>query len=358
MFRIITLTCLLMQVVCGQNPIRPFGMSVQNKFFPVVLSDGNNYTVRTRWYRDTINNDNCQNIKNEKSIHVLVHGSTYSYSYWDADQLLGDPVDYSYANYMTSTKNYNLLAIDLIGTGASNKPSNPDGLNGTTLGIEDTASSLNQIIQNLKQTSNILRSNKYEKIILIGHSNGAIVSAYTQAKYNNSDILVMTGKGFEPSPLVSLFDSDLGKFLISTLYTKPYLNKGNQPPAFLYSLRPFLFYHWPTTNFLTFFRDPEVLSSTMAEGQMKFATDLGLLPGKNQSEIIGTMNITIPVLIQFGEFDYIAPGSLANEEYKYWNNSINLEIQILNNIGHVFNLHKNNKDGWNKIDTFVRNLIC
>ncbi len=351
------LLCLIKGII-SQNPIRPFGISVQNKYFPVVLSDGNTYNIRTRWYRDIFNGDNCENIKNEKSIQVLVHGSTYSYSYWDADQLLGDPVDYSYANYMTSTKNHNLLAVDLIGAGASDKPSDINGINGTTLGIEDTSSSLAQIINNLRQQSNVLRYNKYDKIILIGHSNGAIISAYTQSRYNNSDILIMTGKSIEPSPLVSLFNTDIGEFLISTLYTKPYLNKANNPVAFLYSLRPFLFYHWPSTNFLTFLRDPEVLSSTMAEGQIRFATELGLLSGKAQSDILGTNNITIPVLIQFGEYDYIAPSSLANKEYIYWNKSIKLEIQTLNNIGHVLNLHKNNKDGWNKIDIFIRETIC
>ncbi len=312
-------------------PIIGINSLTEEKYFPVILSDGNTYNIYSKWYQS--NDDN--------SIQVLVHGASYSHTYWDAK--IDSVHEYSYANYMVS-KNYNILAIDLIGAGLSDKPFDPNGLNGTTLGIEDTASSLAQIIDNLK------KNGKYSKIILVGHSNGAIVSAYTQAKYKSADLLILNGKGYAPSPLVKFFNTKLGTYLLNSQYANPYLSNENSPRPFVYPLRPLLFYYPFQTELKMLFKDPSELGSTIAEGQMRFLTNLGMLSGEEQSSIIGTRDITIPVLIQFGQYDLVAPAYLATEEYKYWND---LTIQIIPSIGHVFNLHKNNKESWDKIDNFI-----
>jgi alpha/beta hydrolase family protein len=98
--------------VSGQN--LGSSIKVERLVFPVSLSTGAANVVAYLYYHGSYAN---------RPLQVLVHGATYNHAYWDFPAVNGE--GYSYARYMAARK-YAVLAVDLPGTGESDKPSGPD----------------------------------------------------------------------------------------------------------------------------------------------------------------------------------------------------------------------------------------
>ncbi|MFY0579631.1 alpha/beta hydrolase [Cystobacter fuscus] len=103
------------------------GIKVERRTFPVRLSDGHVYNlVGYLYYQGSLKN---------KPVQILVHGITYNHDYWDLPEI--NRQDYSYARYM-ARQHYAVLALDLLGTGESDKP------DGDFLDLSEAASSLHR----------------------------------------------------------------------------------------------------------------------------------------------------------------------------------------------------------------------
>jgi len=115
------------------------------------------------------------------TVQLLVHGFTYSRYYWD---LPYQPEKYSYVA-AANRAGYATLSIDRLGSGESYHPLS------VLVTLENNASALNQVIQLLR--SGELDGKAFKKVILVGHSYGSGVCAFTAGRYQNVDALVVTG---------------------------------------------------------------------------------------------------------------------------------------------------------------------
>lgn len=91
-----------------------------------------------------------------------------------------------------ANKGYPVLALDLLGTGASTVP------NGDVLNIGQSVLSLFQVLSGLKTQTSLLHR-PFKRVVLVGHSVGTITSVLTLGTFPGlADLLVATGWSFAP----------------------------------------------------------------------------------------------------------------------------------------------------------------
>lgn len=115
------------------------------------------------------------------SVQLLLHGFTYGQYYWD---LPYQPENYSYVA-AANQAGYATLNIDRLGVGDSYHP------HSALVTLENNASAVHQVIQVLR--SGGLGGTAFQKVVLVGHSYGSLVSFLTAGRYQGVDALVATG---------------------------------------------------------------------------------------------------------------------------------------------------------------------
>jgi pimeloyl-ACP methyl ester carboxylesterase len=262
-------------------------------------------------------------------LQLLVHGNSYDHRYWDTEQINGQ--DYSYARYMTE-RGYAILAVDLPGTGASWKPAGDD------VGLDEVGSVLATIIEGLRQGGGRLSDTGFSRIVLVGHSLGAVLSIYMQATWHPADVLVSTGVGALPPRGQSPFGGDVIAAALENEYVL-------LPPEH----RARVFYHPPTADPEVIAFDNRCLRTGMPRRVYSDAFAARADPAKS-----GAARVRGPVYVQLGEHDAIAPASGARLERECWSGSTDVVVEELKAIGHCFNLHLNREEGWQAIDRYLR----
>jgi pimeloyl-ACP methyl ester carboxylesterase len=126
--------------------------------------------------------------KTPSTVQVLVHGGTYSHTYWNFPGFGGQ---YSYSNYMNRA-GYATLAIDLLGVGGSDHP--PSGL----VTIYSEAYAIHSAIQAAR---NGALGHAFAKVILAAHSLGTLTSDIEAATYHDEDGFIATGTSHGPGLL-------------------------------------------------------------------------------------------------------------------------------------------------------------
>ena len=292
---------------------RDHGVRAEDVIFDVTLSDGEVYKIAgTYYHRGTSHN---------RTLQVAVHGATYDRGYWDGPIINGE--DYSYAEYMVEN-GFSVLAIDQLGAGESSTPF------GWSLNLAETASGLHQVLDALRDDDNPL-GGAFDDIALVGHSNGSLTAIYEESVYGSADALVVTGWGHTYAPLG--VDPDF----INSLLAAPYLAPSALPEPF----RAALFYYAPQADPDVISYDAANLATTMSAGQF-----YDLLVALSYPTIDGVAGVTGPVYVQMGEFDPIAPGANAALEPGYWTSADSVTVDVLQDMGHDFNLHRNHLDSW------------
>lgn len=295
------------------------GVAEQRVTFPVRLSDGSTYTLVGHYY--------ARGGSHARPLQVLVHGATYDHGYWDAGVINGD--DYSYARYMAA-RGYEVLAVDQLGAGESDKPA------GYALDLHEAAGALHQVIASLRTRGNPT-GRPFPTIALVGHSNGSLTSIVEESVYHAADALVVTGWGHTYSPLL------VDPAYVQSLLGAPYLQPWSIPEP----LRAALFYYLPAADPAVVSFDALSLSSTMATG-----TFIDLLVHLSAPTQDGVGGVTGPVLVQLGDHDAIAPAAYAPLEPGYWQ-SARVTVQPLADMGHDVNLHRNHAASWTAIDGWL-----
>ncbi|WP_395831132.1 alpha/beta hydrolase [Archangium violaceum] len=292
---------------------------VERREFPVRLSDGHTYTVVGYLY--------YQGSLKHRPVQILTHGITYNHEYWDLPEI--DGRNYSYARYM-ARQGYAVLAVDLPGTGESDRP------DGDFINLAESASALHQVAQYLRVTA---PKHTFEKLIYVGHSNGALISTFAQALYGDAQALVMTGW------LNTLHSVPVDEATIGALLAQgPYVRVPDE-------LRTALFYDVANA-------DPDVITydnqvaDTVTRGQL---TDL--LTMLASPELIPVQDIRVPLLVQLGENDVVANASYARNEAKAYPRSPFVWVDTLPNIGHAVNGHSTRLQSWAGIDLFLRLVV-
>ncbi len=276
------------------------------------------------------------------TLHVLVHGLTYNHTYWDPYGAAKP--GRSYARFMAK-KGYVVLALDLLGTGAS---SAPKGEKGEMLTFTENVSSLIQVLKPIRLQRH-LQKNRIRHIALVGHSGGTILSVLAAGTDPPlADFLIATGWSYAPH---QVFSQDI---INLALQQTPYISF---PP----DLRTALFYYTPTSKPRQIAFDNSQLVDRFPRGVL--TEGLPLLkalengPPRLIQEIFGVDKVKIPVLVQLGDMDMIAkPFSSEMDEMAY-SSSPDVTVQVLQNIGHSLNLHIDRKTGWRKINRWLKDQL-
>jgi len=281
-----------------------------------------------------------------RPLQVLLHGATYNHKYWDFPSVNGR--DYSYARYMAVRK-YAVLALDLPGAGESVISRNaqtgaPAGPNGFALTLAESAAAINQVLIALKSGANPT-GHAFSPVVLVGHSAGSINATVVQGTFGHpADALVVTASRHLTGQILTIpAVQDLIQQLFMLVQALAPFEYFQLPGA----IRQALFYHVAGA-------DPAVIAVdnlTMdwwSNGQL-FSTFFAFLdPRIDQPWLVNGK-----VLIQVSEHDNLFPGVFMQDEAALWT-ATTPTIQVLQGIGHDFNLHLNREESWRGIDEWLR----
>ncbi|HBP86556.1 MAG TPA: alpha/beta hydrolase [Nitrospirales bacterium] len=331
----------------------PNSLQVQKISFPVSLSDGTRSLLSGFLIWDSTKFADChkekpfqalqkcntsRSLKNA-TLQVLVPGFTYNHTYWDPPHK--KLANYSYARFMAQ-QGYPVLALDPLGTGASGIP------DGDVLNINQSVSSLAQVLTRVRSLPNPL-GKKFSRVVLVGHSVGTAIAVVTTGTFPGiADFLVATGWSFAPHIV------PLGPELIAAALANPYIR-------FPDTVREDLFYFTPSAKPAVIDFDNRVLADQFSRGVL--VEGLPLLEALALGDIHAIQNISridkvdIPVLVQLGRFDVIAPPLMPEVEARLYSSSPDVSVDILERMGHSFNFHKNRKESWKGINEWIEERL-
>lgn len=304
----------------GHGPPRD-GVQVDRLEFPVRLSDGQDYHITGYYYH--------QWPPRQRVLQVAVHGATHYHRYWDLPEVNG--VSYSYARYMVE-QGYNVLAIDQLGTGESSQP------DGDFVTLDETASALHQVLASLRTPRNPTRR-LHQRIALVGHSNGSLTSIYATGTYHDADALVTTAWMNVPHALP--FDP---ADIMATVVT-PYIPATTFPLGFWIGI----FYHVPSTDLQVVATEYSLLGPAV-QARAQFGD---LFYHAQNTHLTRSAQVTVPVLVQNGDFDTIQPSAFMASEPTHYPNAPSVTLGYLTEMGHHINGHANHLQSWTQIDAFI-----
>jgi pimeloyl-ACP methyl ester carboxylesterase len=297
-------------------------MKAERLVFPVTLADGGTYSlVGYLYYQGTYHN---------RPLQVTLHGGNYNHTYWDIPTLGGDA--YSYAHFM-ARQHYAVLALDLLGSGESSKP------DADFITFQQMGSAVHHALGQLRSGTNPT-GQAFGKLVLVGHSLGSALAAYVQGTYKAADAVVSTGLVFVP------YERPLDPAMVGDLAARyPYFKL---PPE----VRTSLFYDALTTAPEVLAHDAAGLDDFIPRGYV-----FSIFPFLADPTVTRVEQVTSPVLIQLGERDLLAPGSLAEQEKAVWSGAASVTVQVLPDIGHSFNGHRTRLQGWSGIHAWLSETL-
>ncbi|HKH48559.1 MAG TPA: alpha/beta hydrolase [Thermoanaerobaculia bacterium] len=260
-----------------------------------------------------------------KTVQITLHGATYGHLYWDWPF---QPETYSYMRRATAA-GYAVLNVDRIGIGQSDHPP------AEAVTIEANGYVVHQIVQALRGGDLIVPSFgrvRAERVALVGHSLGSVISIQEAATYGDVDGVVLTGVSHTVTPalgevLASLYPASLDPRFAGT----------GIPDGYLTTLpgQRTVFYYLPSADPLVIAIDEQTKETVTTSELATAVPALGLSGG-----------IHVPVLVVVGDFDLAfcdapscsASGSLASEPGFYPADAC-AEAVIIPGAGHDLNLH-------------------
>jgi pimeloyl-ACP methyl ester carboxylesterase len=260
-----------------------------------------------------------------KTVQITLHGATYSHLYWDWPF---QPETYSYMRRATAA-GYAVLNIDRIGIGQSDHPP------AEAITIEANAYVVHQLVQALRSGDLVVHSFgriSAERVSLVGHSLGSVISIQEAATYGDVDGVVLTGVSHNVTPALNEVLSSLYPASLDPRFASSGLSDG-----YLTSIpgQRTVFYYLPTADPLVLAIDEETKETVTTAELATAVPALGLSGG-----------IHVPVLVVVGDYDLAfcdapscsASGSLASEPSFYPADAC-AETVIIPNVGHDLNLH-------------------
>jgi alpha-beta hydrolase superfamily lysophospholipase len=293
--------------------------------FPITLSNGNSAQITGYYYH--------QGAPRDRILQVAVHGATHYHLYWDLPEING--VSYSYARHMAE-RGYDVLAIDQLGTGESSQP------DGDFVTLDETARALHQVLTSLRSPHNPTRR-RHNRIALVGHSNGSLTSIYTTGTYHDPDVLVTTAFMHPPHP-IPFNPAD-----ILAVLTTPYIPPTTFSEAFWIAT----FYHVPKMDIdLVDYEYSHLGPGVQARAQFIDLFHYGL-----NAHLTRSTGVTVPVLVQNGDFDAGQPSAFMGPEPTYYPNAPSVTLNYLTEMGHHINGHINHLQSWTQIDAFLEQKL-
>lgn len=259
------------------------------------------------------------------TVLLTVHGATYASHYWDFPY---EPERYSFVRHANAA-GYATLNFDRIGSRGSDKPS--------SLRVTPTAEAHvhHQLVEALR-TGELGRA--WSRVVLVGHSLGAIISIRQAATYHDVDGVVVTGLLHSygtglPALLLNLYPATLDPRFASSGLDLGYLT--TRP-----GVRGATFYHLAGA-------DPAVIA--LDEETKELATAGELAEFALVNTVMVSLQVDAPVLTVVGRHDTIFCGlgpcgdllSGTTLEPAAYGPAAELEIVVVPQAGHDLNLHRN-----------------
>lgn len=296
----------------------------------------------------------------QRTVQVLVSGTSYGRSYWDFPY---QPETYSYVR-AANAAGFTTFNFDRVGLGGSSRPLS------SQITIPSNAHSIHQAIQHLR--SGAVDGVRYDRVLLVGHSLGSLISWYEAAEYGDVDAVITSG-------ILHTFDgpgvAKFGMTLYPAAFDPRFAGKIIDPGYLTTTpgTRAESFYHLPNA-------DPEVIdtdealkeTTTFFEAADVFEQELpGSLGGVRDplctvltSSCEGvtrphwygvTPKIAVPVLNVVGQYDALlcgratGPNRCADVEKVRQDESAHfrglaqrcLVLASVHDAGHNLNLHRN-----------------
>jgi pimeloyl-ACP methyl ester carboxylesterase len=275
----------------------------------------------------------CVPASANSTVELLLHGITYSHVYWD-------PAHPHEANSYVRAANAAGIAtlnVDRIGIGASD---HPPALNVTTQANVDM---VHQLITQLRAGD--IGSHAFQRVVLVGHSYGTVMSVLETSQYQDADALVLTGFMHTTDPVYIAY---VTAQLVPT-QTDPVLKPKGYPAGYLttrYGQRGTLFYSPADTDPAMVTYD-EQTKETVTDAE--YATFVAFL------DPLYSLNIHVPVFFGMGQHDgafcndlILLPcdsaADLVARERPFYANAPSFTGYVLPGSGHVMNNELNAQD--------------
>ncbi len=256
-------------------------------------------------------------------VQVLIHGGAYNHTYWDTPF---KPETYSYVQAATA-RGYATFNFDRLGYGASSRPL------AVTLDFNVAGYVTHQLVQ-------MLRAGHwgvgFTKVILNGHSMGALAAENEAANYNDINGLIVSGIGHDfnitPNLLTIFVPAATDPKFIGQLDAATYLTSrpGGRIGVFVApgSYDPGIV---PFEEGV----EKDTLSATELSSLTTDTSDLNQL----------TQRITVPTLFAQGRYDQLwcnrtgdcETDPQALKEASYWQPSTSFTHVIIPDAGHSIN---------------------
>ena len=256
-------------------------------------------------------------------VQVLIHGGAYNHTYWDTPFR---PETYSYVQAAT-LQGYATLNFDRLGYGASDHPP------AVTLNFNVAGFVTHQLVQMLRQGG---LGVTFNKVILNGHSMGALAAENEAANYKDVDGLIVSGIGhdFNLTPnLATIFTPAavdpkfVGQPALATYLTS---RPGGRIGVFVA----------PGSY------DPDIVAyEEGVEKDTLSATELTSLTVDTSDQVQLTQRITAPVLFAQGRYDQLwcnrtgdcETDPQAGKEASYWRPDVSFTRVVIPDAGHSIN---------------------
>jgi pimeloyl-ACP methyl ester carboxylesterase len=297
-----------------------------------------------------------------RTVQVLVSGTAYGKEYWDFPY---QPDTYSYVR-AANAAGFTTFNFDRLGIGRSSHPVSPQ------VTIPSNADSIHQAIQRLR--SGAVDGVRYERVVLVGHSLGSLITWYEAAQFHDVDAVVSSG-------ILHTFDRQAVARFAATLYPAafdPRFAGRISDPGYLTTLpgtRAQSLYYLPNA-------DPQVIeiderskqTATAFEARDVFEQETPGTLGALRDPLCAapaavcegsaafwygvTTRIAVPVLTVIGQYDNLLCGAgrpnrcadvakLRQDESQYFRGSAQRCLALLEvpDTGHDLNLHRS-AQGW------------
>lgn len=275
-------------------------------------------------------------------VQVLLHGATYSSSYWDFPY---EPERYSYVEYMAA-RGHATLAIDRVGCGRSTRP------HSSRVNLDSNAHIVHQIVQALRAGD---ETPAFDQIVLVGHSYGTVVASREAAVYRDVDALILTSVLHQVSATgAAMLGEHVAGYAASQEPRFANLDDGYRTLAPGVDLRTQVLFQAGNVD-PTVVEIDEGLKETVTIGEMEHL-------GRWMAD--GTTNaIDVPTLLCVGDNDiqWCAPDAVdcstaetvLAAERPHYSAASRLEVFVLPNANHDLNLHLTAQDWFRAADEWL-----
>jgi pimeloyl-ACP methyl ester carboxylesterase len=303
-------------------------MKARDVSFAASLWDDEESALFGRWFEPEVRDD-------ARPLLFCIPGGTYNHRYWDL-QVAGE--SYSFAEHMT-TRGYEVVAIDNLGTGASSRPSRRAGL-------AELAGAAASAVESIRRERPPGRP-----VVGIGHSMGGYTLVTQQALHRSFDAIAVLGTTIGPSTMIPIPDD--------------VLESARQGQAARVELADATEPHIPG-DYVPDSRDPAVMPMFHLTDVPRHVLDADaaqtatVLPPRAAAEASvawfaseAATEIDVPVFLAYGELD-MSPA--PHEDPAAYTGAQDVTLFVLPGSAHCHNMATTRAVLWDRLDRWIHSL--